>query len=149
MDYKKIVCGVTGSINSLKAALEAAHIAERSAASLTYVYAVDSAFLKSGLAVDLDRELVEKEESLERLGGHVLDYAGELATAQGVVPRKTLKRGPMLDVLRDVVAAEQADLLVLGNEETPFIEKPPMEGDVSGHIRGLMGQSNLHVLVVN
>ena len=48
MAYKKIVCGVTASAHSQKAALEAAKLAKQHGAALVYVYAMDLAFLKGG-----------------------------------------------------------------------------------------------------
>jgi nucleotide-binding universal stress UspA family protein len=48
MGYKTIVCGVTGSLHSQKAALEAAIMAVKSQAELIYVYVVDVSFLKRG-----------------------------------------------------------------------------------------------------
>jgi len=48
MGYTKIVCGVTGSLHSQKAALEAAVMASQSHAELIYVYVVDVSFLRRG-----------------------------------------------------------------------------------------------------
>jgi hypothetical protein len=64
MGYKRIVCLLTGSNNSLKAALEAAHVAGENRGNLIYVYAWDGTFLRSGMAGETSRELTEKEEAL-------------------------------------------------------------------------------------
>ena len=85
MTYKKIVCGVTGSEPSQKAAQEAARLAKEHQAGLIYVYAVDIKFLK-GMTIQLTSDFAEK--TLEHLGGHILERAEESAAAQGVTPRK-------------------------------------------------------------
>ncbi|MFP5213756.1 MAG: universal stress protein [Acidobacteriota bacterium] len=128
MGYKKIVCGVTGSAHAQKAALEAARLAKENCAELVYVYAVDSTFARGGMAVELSHEYVD--ESLERLGGYILDHASELARTQGVVPKKVVKRGAVMDVLKEVVKAEGADLLMIGHEGRSFFDKVFKKGDV-------------------
>ncbi len=92
MGYKKIVCMVTGSVNKFKAALEAAHIANENQGNLIYVYAVDGAFLRSGLKGKMDREITEKEEALERLGHSSLNLAEEIAVAKTYSPEKFSRR---------------------------------------------------------
>jgi nucleotide-binding universal stress UspA family protein len=145
MGYTSIVCGVTGSAHAQKAALEAAALAKRDNARLTYVYAVDVGFLKgsvggmsSGLA----------GEGLERLGEHILDYAVELAQSQGVTPKKIIRRGAPLEVLKQVVQEEQADLLVLGHEERSFFEKALFKGEVEDHVEELKQRTGAEVTVI-
>ncbi len=111
MDYTTIVCGVTGSQHSQKAALEAAVLASKSQAGLVYVYAVDVSFLRRGSGLITSGAVAD---SLDRLGEQILDIAEEIAKTQGVAPRKILKKGPVLDVLKQVVQEEKADLLILG-----------------------------------
>jgi len=145
MGYTSIVCGVTGSAHAQKAALEAAALAKRDNARLTYVYAVDIGFLKGsvgGMSSDI------AGEGLERLGEHILDYAVELAQSQGVTPKKIVRRGAPLEVLKQVVGEEQADLLVLGHEERSFFEKALFRGEVEDHIEELKQQTHIEVTVI-
>jgi nucleotide-binding universal stress UspA family protein len=145
MGYTSIVCGVTGSAHSQKAALEAAVLAKQHNARLTLVYAVDIDFLKTsvgGLSTSL------AQEGLDHLGGHILDYAAELAESQGVTPKKIVRRGPVLEVLKGVVLEEKAELLVLGHEERTFFEKALFKGNVEDHIEELKQQTGTEVTVI-
>lgn len=146
MGYTSIVCGVTGSAHSQKAALEAAALAKKDNARLTYVYVVDIGFLRSGIAVQLSSGFAE--DSLERLGSHILDYAEQLAQSQGVTPKKVLRRGLVLDVIKQVVEEEKADLLVLGHENRTFFEKALFKGSVEDHVEELKKQTGTEVTVV-
>ncbi|HOV87602.1 MAG TPA: universal stress protein [Syntrophobacteraceae bacterium] len=146
MAYKTIVCGVTGSIPSRRAALEAAVLAGEAQADLVYVYAVDVEFLKTGKAVQLGSEFAE--ESLAHLGGHMLDFADEIAPSQGVTPKKVVRKGPVLDVLKQVVLEEEADLLVLGHEDRTFFEKILFKGSVEDHVQELESQTGVEVRIV-
>ncbi|MCU0586841.1 MAG: universal stress protein [Syntrophobacteraceae bacterium] len=145
MGYTSIVCGVTGSAHSQKAALEAAALARRHNARLTFVYAVDVAFLRSGvggLSVGL------AGDGLERLGAHILQYAGELAQSQGVTPKTVVRRGAVLQVIKDVLLEEKADLLVLGHEERTFLDKALFKGSVEDHLEELRQQTGTEVTVI-
>ena len=145
MAYKSIVCGVTGSESSQKAALEAARLAKEHQAVLTYVYAVDVKFLK-GLTIELTPDFAEK--TLEHLGGHILERAEESSDAQGVTPRKVIRSGAVLEVLKQVIGEEKADLLVLGHEARSFFEKILFGGEVEDHVQELIKQTGVNVLVV-
>ena len=120
MTYKSIVCGVTGSEPSQKAAREAARLAKENQAGLVFVYAVDTKFLK-GMTIQLTSDFAEK--TLEHLGGHILERAEESAQAQGVTPRKIIRSGAVLEVLKQIIGEEKADLLVLGMKTVPFLKK--------------------------
>lgn len=145
MAYTSIVCGVTGSAHSQKAALEAAALAKKHNAKLTYVYAADAGFLKSsvgGLSTSL------ATDGLERLGKHILGYAGELAQSQGVTPQKIVRSGNPLEVLKQVVLEEKADLLVLGHEKRTFFEKALFKGAIEDHVDELKKQTGAEVTVI-
>jgi nucleotide-binding universal stress UspA family protein len=145
MGYTSIVCGVTGSSHAQKAALEAAVLAKDNNAKLTYVYAVDIGFLRGsvgGMSTGI------AGEGLERLGAHILGYAAELAQAQGVTPKTIVRRGAALEVLRQVVQEEKADLLVLGHEERTFFEKALFKGSVEDHVEELKQQTGTEVTVI-
>ena len=146
MAYKKIVCGVTASAHSQKAALEAAHLARQDGAELVYVYAVDLEFLASGRMGSLSQDVIGT--SLEALGRHILDYAEQIAAAEGVKPRKIVRRGKVLDVLRQVMSEETADLLVLGHEKRTFLEKTLFKGDVEDHVQELKAQTATEVKII-
>jgi nucleotide-binding universal stress UspA family protein len=145
MGYTGIVCGVTGSAHAQKAALEAAALAKQHNARLTYVYVVDIGFLKgsvggmsSGIA----------GEGLDHLGEHILSYAEQLAQSQGVTPKKIVRRGTALEVLKQIVHEEKADLLVLGHEERTFFEKAWFKGNVEDHVEELMQLTGAEVTVI-
>ena len=145
MKYTSIVCGVTGSAHAQKAALEAAVLAKQHNARLTCVYAVDIGFLKAGIG-GLSTSLAE--DGLERLGGHILGYAEQLAQSQGVAPKKIVRRGAVLEVLKQVILEEKADLLVLGHENRTFFDKILFKGSVEDHIEELKQQTGTEVTVI-
>ena len=144
MTYKKIVCGVTGSEPSQKAAQEAARLAKEHQAGLVFLYAVDIKFLK-GMTIQLTPDFAEK--TLEHLGGHILERAEESAAA-GITPRKVIRTGAVLEVLKQVIGEEKADLLVLGHEDRSFFEKILFGGEVEDHVQELIKQTGVNVLVV-
>jgi nucleotide-binding universal stress UspA family protein len=146
MPYRSIVCGVTGSTHAQKAALEAAALAKANNAKLTYVYAVDIGFLRSGITVQLPSEFAE--DSLMHLGSHILEHAAKLAESQGVSAQQVVRKGPVLDVLRAVVSEEKADLLVLGHEKRTFFEKAFFKGEVEDHVQELKEQTGAEVTVI-
>ena len=145
MAYTSIVCGVTGSAHAQKAALEAAVLAKRDNAKLTYVYVVDVGFLRGsvgGMSTGI------AGEGLERLGEHILRFADELAQSQGVTPKRIVRRGAVLEVLKQVILEEKADLLVLGHEERTFFEKALFKGSVEDHAEELKQQTGTEVTVI-
>jgi nucleotide-binding universal stress UspA family protein len=146
MAYKKIVCGVTASAHSQKAALEAARLAKQDGADLIYVYAVDVTFLEGGRTGSLTEDVVAG--SLAQVGEYILELAGQIAAAQEVKPKKILRRGRVLDVLKLVMSEEKADLLVLGHEKRTFFEKALFKGDVEDHIQELKSQTGTEVIVI-
>lgn len=146
MAYKSIVCGVTGSQHAQEAALRAAMLAKENNASLTYVYAVDTTFLRSGIAMQCDT--CEVAKSLDRLGGHILAMAEEIARSLGVSPKKVVRKGKVLEVLKSVVEEEKADLLVLGHEKRTFFEKALLRGDVEDHIEALKKETGVDVNII-
>ncbi|MBI5605331.1 MAG: universal stress protein [Deltaproteobacteria bacterium] len=145
MAYKTIVCGVTGSEHSQKAAQEAARLAKENGAALIYVYAVDTSFLK-GMTVELTPDFANK--TLEHLGGHILERAEEIALSTGVTPQKILRSGEVLEVLKQVLSEEKADLLVIGHEERSFFEKVLFDGEVEDHVQELINQTGVSVQVI-
>ncbi|MCU0588278.1 MAG: universal stress protein [Syntrophobacteraceae bacterium] len=144
MAYQCIVCGVTGSAHAQSAALEAAILAKEHHARLVYVYAVDTSFLRGGVASQSG-----VQTSLVKLGNHILDMAEELARAQGVTPVKVVRKGSVLEVLKAVVMEEKADLLMLGHEKRTMFEKALFHGEVEDHIRELEQQTGASVKVIN
>lgn len=145
MGFKSIVCGVTGSAHAQKAALEAAVLAKQNNAKLTYVYAVDTGFLKSsfgGMSTSI------AQEGLERLGSQILEFAEQLAKANHITPKKVVRSGPVLQILQQVVQEEEADLLVLGHEERSFFQKALFKGGVEDHIEELKKLTGVDVTVI-
>jgi nucleotide-binding universal stress UspA family protein len=145
MPYKKIVCGVTGSESSQKAAKAAARLAREQGADLIYVYAIDTSFLK-GLTIELPSDFADK--SLEQLGGHILERAVAYGQVLGVRPERILRSGPVHEVLEQVLTETKADLLIIGHEERSFFEKHLFKGDVEDHIRELTRRTGVEVQVI-
>lgn len=143
MGVANIVCGVTGSTHAQKAALEAALLAKKENAGLIYVYAVDVTFLKGGVA---DTDAVEA--SLMKLGGQIVDRAEQIALAHGVKSKKIVRKGPILEVLKQVIIEEKADLLMIGHEERTFFEKAMLKGAVEDHVQKLKEDTGVEVNVV-
>jgi nucleotide-binding universal stress UspA family protein len=147
MAYKTIVCGVTGSAHARKAALQAAKLAKRDGAKLVFVYAVDDSFSKNhGRTVEVSSEFVN--ESLEILGGHILDHAERIARHFGITPEKVLRRGPVLEVLKEVVAEKKGDLLMIGHEERSFFDRIFLKGSVEDHLLELRNQTGIEVDII-
>jgi nucleotide-binding universal stress UspA family protein len=146
MGYRKIVCGVTGSAHGQKAALEAARLAKENSAGLVYVYAVDLDFMRGGMTMELTHH--DAEDSLVRIGTTILEQAEEVAMTHGVTPKKIVRKGPVLEVLRSVISEEKADLLVLGHEERTFFEKVLLKGEVEDHVEALKQQTGIDIYIV-
>jgi nucleotide-binding universal stress UspA family protein len=146
MAYKKIVCGVTGSAHSQKATMEAARLARQDGAELVYVYAVDVTFLEGGRTVSLTEDVVAG--SLEKMGEHILELAGQIAATQEVKSKKIIRRGKVLEVLKQVMSEEKADLLVLGHEKRTFFEKHLFKGDVEDQVQELKARTGAEVRII-
>jgi nucleotide-binding universal stress UspA family protein len=144
--YRRIVCGVTASVHSQKAALEAARLAKQHGAELVYVYAVDLAFLKGGKMGSLSQEVIA--QSIEKLGRQIVDLAEQIAASEGVNTEKIVRRGTVLEVLGQVMSEQKADMLVLGHEERTFFEKHLFEGSVEEHIQELKARTGAEVTVI-
>jgi nucleotide-binding universal stress UspA family protein len=97
-------------------------------------------------AVQLPSEYAE--DSLMHLGSHTLEHVAKLAESQGVSAKKVVRKGPVLEVLRAVIAEEKADLLVLGHENRTFFEKAFFKGDVEDHVQELKEQTRAEVTVI-
>jgi nucleotide-binding universal stress UspA family protein len=145
MPYKKIVCGVTGSEASQKGALKAAQMAKENQADLIFVYAVDINFLK-GMSVELTSDFAQK--TLAHLGSHILDRAEEISLAEGITPKKILRPGAVLEVLKQILGEEKADLLIIGHEGRSFFEKVLFKGEVEDHVQELINQTGVSVQIV-
>ena len=141
-----IVCGVTGSARAHKAAVEAAVFARETNARLVYVYAIDTSFLNGATSLP---PISFVEERLELLGSHVIDCAVELGRLLGVTAKSVLMKGPVLEVLKQVVAEEKADLLVIGHEDKPIFEKVLASGDPRDHEEQLKHQTSLELTIVS
>lgn len=145
MGYKKIVCGVTCSEASARAAGRAAQIAKDNNAELIYLNVADSTFIK-GLTVSSRRH--HAEDVLLRFGDHCLEYAGEIANAFGVKCRTETRTGRVYEVIRDFILEEHADLLVIGHEARTFFEKFILNGEVEKHVDTLKEETGIDVVIV-
>jgi len=145
MGYKKIVCGVTCSEASARAAARAAQIAKDDDAELIYVNVADSTFLKGNT---ISSRPHHAEDALLRFGDHCLQYAREIARALGVTSRTTTRKGRVYGVIRELILEEHADLLVIGHESRTFFEKFILNGQVEKHIDKLKEETGIDVVVV-
>lgn len=145
MGYTSIVCGVTGSAHAQKAALEAAVLAKEHNARLTYVYVVDTSFLKGSIG---GMSTSMAQEGLERIGAQILEFAGQLAQSQQIVPNKIVRSGPVLEALKQVLHEQAADLLVLGHEKRSFLDKVLFKGVVEDHVEELKKLTGVEVTVI-
>lgn|GEM_PF-668418 len=140
-----IVCGVTGSEVSERAVREAAFLAKERGARLIITYAVDASFLH-GITIELRPEFAE--HSLEQMGKHILERMAELARKEGVEPVCVMKKGRMLEVLKEVAMENKGSLLVLGKEEPSFFHKVLFKDEVEDHVRELRERTGLEVMLV-
>lgn len=147
MGYNCIVCGVTGSVHAQKAALEAAVLAKKDGAKLVFVYAADGSFLGQSLMAEVSQGHVE--DSLVRMGNHILDNVAELVAPLGVVPEKIVRKGAPLEVIRQVVLERKADLLVVGHENRTRFERKLVKGEVEQHAEALEKATGANVMVVS
>jgi len=145
MGYKKIVCGVTCSEASARAATRAAQIAKDDNAELIYLNVADTTFLK-GITVSSRPQ--HAEDSLLCFGDHCLQYAKEIARALGVSSRTATRTGRVYTVIKDFILEEQADLLVIGHETRTFFERFILNGEVERHVDKLKNETGIDVVVV-
>lgn len=144
-EVSTIVCGVTGSEVSERAVREAAFVAKQRGAKLVITYAVDASFLQ-GITVELRPEFAET--SIEYLGKKILERMANIAREEGVEPVCTMKKGRMLEVLKEVAMENGAYLLVLGKEEPSFFDKVLFRDEVEDHVRELRERTGLEVMLV-
>jgi nucleotide-binding universal stress UspA family protein len=146
MEKTTIVCAVTGSDSSLRAASQAAALAEERNATLVLVFAVDMNFL-DGMAVELSGRVAA--EALHQVGETILEDAARPALSRGVTAKKVLRDGPLLDVVKEVVRQEKASLLVIGHEPRSFFEKVVFKREsVEDHLQELKTETGVEVMVV-
>ncbi len=145
MGYNKIVCGVTCSEASARAAARAAHLAKEHGAELIYLNVVDSTFLKG---ITVSSRPHHAEDALLHFGDHCLQYALEIANVLGVDARTTTRRGRVYIVIREFILEEGADLLVIGHEQRTFFERFLLNGEVEKHAERLRQETGVDVIVV-
>ncbi len=145
MGYNKIVCGVTCSEASARAAAKAAGIAQEMGAELIFLNVADITFIK-GSTISLQRTFAE--DTLFNFGNQCLKFAGEIASALGVQARTVSRRGRIRDVIREVILEEKADLLVIGHEQRTFFERFIFNGEVEKHVARIKENIDIDVIVV-
>ena len=127
MIMKNIVCGITGSENSRKAVRVAADLALKDSAQLTYVYVVDTGFLK----------------------GLTVDEGVEAASSMGVQAKKVLRKGRIMDEVSKVIQEVGGDLLVVGDEGRTFAQKVLFGKRIQNNIKEMERISGVHVKVIH
>lgn len=147
MGYKCIVCGVTGSETAQKAALEAAVLAKKDNATLVFVYAADASFLGKSLMAEVSQ--VHVEDSMVKMGNHILEHAEEIVRPLGVLPKKIVRKGIPIQVLKEVMLEEKADLLMIGHEERTRFERKIVQGEVEKHIDAFKKETGAEVSIVS
>jgi hypothetical protein len=65
-----------------------------------------------------------------------------------VTPKKIVRPGAVLEVLKQVMEEEKADLLVLGHEERSFFDKIRFKATVEDHVEELKQQTGAQVTVI-
>ena len=88
------------------------------------------------------------QEGLERLGQQILEFAEKLAQSYQIIPGTIVRTGPVLEVLKQIVLEENADVLVLGHEERSFFDKLLFKGSVEDHIEELKKLTGADVTVI-
>ena len=114
--------------------------------------------MKNILLVDDDREVSQSLANLfdtERFrfsfledGIQVTNYVSEHSDVDLVMLDVNLPTLSGLEVLKQIVREEQADLLVLGHEERSFFEKALFKGNVEDHVEELMQVTGAEVAVI-
>lgn len=145
MANRTIICGVTGSEISERAVREASFLARQGGGRLVLTYAVDASFLE-GMTIELRPEFAE--QSLEHMGRHILERMAEVARQEGVEAKCVIRKGNLLDVLREVAVEERGDLLILGREEPSFFDKVLFRDQVEDHVKELRSRTGLEVMLV-
>lgn len=98
------------------------------------------------MTVELSAQFAE--QSLSRLGEHILDHGEQIALGQGVTSHKFLRKGPLLDVLKNVAIEEKGDLMVLWHEPRSFFDKVLFRGTVEDHLQELRRQMGIEAIII-
>jgi len=128
--YQKIVTGVDGSPNSLRALEHAVQLAKQLSSELIVVYVVHIPITSYSYDVLGSLEVFNK---LEEEGKQSLAKCATMASEAGVTARTVLLTGEPAQGILDTAGKEGADLVVVGSRGTGTLERLLM-GSVSERV---------------
>lgn len=128
--YLKIVAGVDGSPNSLRALEHALQLARQFSSELIVVYVVHIPITSYSYDVLGSLDVFNK---LEDEGKQSLAKCASMASVAGVTARTLLLSGDPAQGILDTAAKEGADLLIVGSRGTGTLERLLM-GSVSERV---------------
>jgi nucleotide-binding universal stress UspA family protein len=128
--FKKIVTGVDGSPNSMRALEDALQLAKQFSSELIVVYVVHIPITSYSYDVLGSLEVFNK---LEEDGKQSLAKSASIASDAGVTAKTILLTGDPAQGILDTAAKEEADLLIVGSRGTGTLERLLM-GSVSERV---------------
>jgi nucleotide-binding universal stress UspA family protein len=118
--FQKIVTGVDGSANSLRALEQALQLGKQFSSELVLVYVVHIPVTSYSYDVLGSLSIFNK---LEEDGKQTLAKCAEMASQAGVSARTVLLSGDPAQGVLDTATKEEADLLVVGSRGTGTLER--------------------------
>jgi len=128
--FKRIVIGVDGSANSLRAVDQSVQLAQQFSSELVIVYVVHIPVTSYSYDVLGSLSIFNK---LEEEGKNTLAKCEETARSAGVPARTVLLSGDPAQGILDTAAKEGADLVIVGSRGTGTLERLLM-GSVSERV---------------
>lgn len=114
--FKQIVVYLDGSESSMTAIMYGIKLAKEHDAKLTAVYVINtkalSELVKAGIFVAIERD--EYQKDLQQDADRYLRHAARLASQKMVAIETVKLEGAVHMVMKDLLKAQKADLLVLG-----------------------------------
>ncbi|MDD2394705.1 MAG: universal stress protein [Sphaerochaeta sp.] len=114
--FKQIVVYLDGSESSMTAIMYGIKLAKEHDAKLTAVYVINtralSELVKAGIFVAIERD--EYQKDLQQDADRYLRHASRLASQKMVAIETVKLEGAVHMVMKDLLKAQKADLLVLG-----------------------------------
>lgn len=151
--YNSIVVAINGSSSSIHAAMYGIILAKQQKLSLKFVYVVDTATIKR---LSLSHFLISEESSmyeknLQNDGERYIDYVLKLAKSKGLKATGEIRRGSVCLEVVNCIKESEADLLLLGGENSESTKTFAWENthsSVSLTNREIISNSPCSVIVV-
>ena len=128
--FGKIVVGVDGSINSMRALQQAIDLSRQFSSELTVVFVVHIPITSYSYDVLGSLEVFNK---LEDEGKQSLAKCSSMASAAGITVKTVLLSGDPAQGILDTASKEGADLVIVGSRGTGTLERLLM-GSVSERV---------------